>query len=52
MSSGILRSVWRFSYAGILERVFFALDKRFEIKSGGVAVFEGIGAQTVERRLC
>jgi hypothetical protein len=43
----VLRGVWRFSYAGVLERILFALYERFEIEGGAVAVLKGISAQTI-----
>src|ERR1700675_2508387 len=51
MSSGIRRSVRGFSDARILERILFALEQRFEIQAGAVAIFGRVRAQTVERRL-
>src|SRR5260370_38884126 len=51
MSSGIRRSVRGFSDTCVLERILFALDQRFEIERGAVAVVECVGTQTVERRL-
>src|SRR5713101_5452192 len=50
-SLGFCRSGWRFSYTGVLKGILFALYERFEIEGRAVAVFEGIGAQAIERGL-
>jgi hypothetical protein len=51
MSSGSLRGVGRFADPRSFQGILFALDQRFQIQAGAVAIFEGVGAQAIERRL-